>query len=125
MREKTIKINKHIFNACQYSVNIDDDSDLRIMNFISPLLQIPHDRDVYKVAIDLKYHDLTKGKYWISFSIGEKDFSKGIRNYDALYHVLSFEVKYMKKEGRIEYTTWSKNWGAITHSARFVDVKIL
>lgn len=123
--ELTIKINKHIFNACQYSVNIDDDSDLRIMNFISPLLQIPHDRDVYKVAIDLKYHDLTKGKYWISFSIGEKDFSKGIRNYDALYHVLSFEVKYMKKEGRIEYTTWSKNWGAITHSARFVDVKIL
>lgn len=122
--ELNIKVNKPIYDKCQYSVNIDDDSDERIMNYISPMIAIPKDRDSYKVKLKVKHHDLTKRKYWISFSIGEKDFSRGIKNYDALHHVLSFEVKYMRREGEIEYTTWSKNWGAIMHTKDFVDVEI-
>ena len=122
--ELNIKINKPIYDTCQYSVNIDDDSDERILNFISSPIEIPRDRDTYKVVLNVRHHDLTKRKYWISFSIGEKDFSKGIRNYDALHHVLSFEVKYMYREGLVEYTTWSKQWGAIIHRDDFIKVSI-
>lgn len=119
-----IKVNKRMYNTCQYSVNIDDDTGIRIINFISNPIAIPKDKDIYKVAITVKHHDLTKRKYWIGFSIGEKDFSRGIRNYDSLNHVLSFEVKYINRKKELEYTTWSKNWGAIIHTDGFINVTV-
>lgn len=122
--ELEIKVNKRVYDTCQYSVNIDDDIDQRILNFISNPIAIPTDKEIYKVAIIVKHHDLTKRKYWISFSIGEKDFSKGIRNYDSLHHVLSFEVKYINRKKELEYTTWSKNWGPIIHTDGFIDVTV-
>lgn len=122
--ELVIKVNKSVYDVCQYSVNIDDDSDQRIINYISNPIKIPKGKDIYKVSITIKHHDLTKRKYWISFSIGEKDFSRGIRNYDALYHVLSFEVKYIKRKNELEYTTWSKSWGSIIHTDGFIDISV-
>lgn len=123
--ELEIKVNKRVYDVCQYSVNIDDDSDQRLINFISKPIAIPKEKDIYKVSITIKHHDLTKRKYWISFSIGEKDFSRGIRNYDALHHVLSFEVKYINRKNELEYTTWSKNWGPIIHTDGFIDISVL
>ena len=122
--ELNIRVNKPIYEKCQYSVNIDDDSDERILNYISEPIAVPKKEGMYKVVINVKHHDLTKRRYWISFGLGEKDFSKGIRNYDALHHVLSFEVKYLSREGLKEYSTWSKNWGAIIHKGDFMDVSI-
>ena len=122
--ELNIKVNKPSFKQCQYSVNFDDDSDVRILNFISTLKPIPENCSQYKVALKVKHHNLTKRKYWVSFSIGEKDFSRGIKNYDSVHHVLSFEVKYLKREGMLEYATWSKAWGLIIHDENFMEIDI-
>jgi len=122
--EIELRMKKHFGSAtqCRYSVNIFDFSDTRILGYVTENVQIPQDRETFKVRISLKNHSLTCRKYKMSLNVGYKEMDGNITNFDVVSSgVLSFEVKYInKKEGR-EYLSWNPAWGAIIHFENFSE----
>ena len=56
---------------------------------------ISNSPDKFIIRISLSNHNLAKGRYNVSFNIGLKDITKGLRDYDLIYNVLCFEVAYI------------------------------
>ena len=111
---------------CRYSINIFDDTDTRIVGYVSEDVPIPQDREIFKVHCLLKNHSLTKRRYKMSLNVGYKDFSSNVRNFDVVKNgVLSFEIKYLNKKLRTEYFRWDPNWGAVIHQGRNMQVEVI
>ena len=111
---------------CRYSVNIFDFEDNRILGYVSERIDVPQDKEFYKIRLKLSNHSLTARKYKISLNVGHKEFGDVVENFDVVCSgVLSFEVKYQNKQKGIEYLNWDRNWGAIIHQEKFIDAKII
>lgn len=123
--ELTLKVNEKSRKETQYCVNIFDSSDQRVSGFYSNPIRIPQDKDVFKVLITLKHHDLFAGRYMVQFIVGQRDFSNAIRNYDATKPLLAFEVKYVREKTKEEFSineTWLKG---INHNGDLISVSVV
>lgn len=123
--EILMKRNTSRLKECQYSVIITDTSDLRVLNIISKLTKIPQNVENFKVRLKINHHGLPKGKYRISIAAGLKNFSKANINYDVATDLLSFEIKYVDVESRMEYSAWDKTWGMILHNQECIESHIV
>lgn len=123
-----MRLKKHFGSAkkCKYSINIFDFSDTRILGYVTNDLDIPQDKDEYKVRITLENHSLTARRYKVSLNVGYKEFGGDVHNFDVVRSgVLSFEVKYINKRQHIEYLNWNPNWGAIIHQGKFCNATLV
>lgn len=93
-----IKKNSNSNKFCQYTIFIYDDSDSRIETFYTEPLPIPTERDIFSVTLSLKNHNLYGGAYKIRATVGIRDYSRAVTNYDATNDILSFIVKYSDRE---------------------------
>lgn len=123
--ELTMKRNTNRKNECQYSVIITDVTDVKIMNVVSNMEQIPQDKSVYKVHIYVYQHGLPKGRYKINMAVGLKNFGGALSNYDVAYDLLSFEIKYLHKNTQIEYASWDRSWGIVLHNQECITTEII
>jgi len=124
--ELKIKRNNKILKKCQYSVVFANTADVVVLTYISDYMDIPQDKDVYIARIKLENHGLPKGKYKVGFNIGVKDYSEVTQHYDTLScGILSFEVKYLKKQTRAEYLNWNKDACCILHDKEQINVTCL
>lgn len=126
--EIELTLQKHYGHVkdCRYSVNIFDFENNRILGYISERLQVPQDKEFYKVHLSLSNHSLTARKYKLSLNVGYKEFGGFVENFDVIKSgVLTFEVKYINKQKGIEYLNWDRSWGAIIHQEKFVDVELI
>ena len=122
----TIRRNYKTLKKCQYSVVFSNSADVPILTYISDFINIPQDKDVYTVKIMLEKHGLPKGKYKVGFNIGVKDYSEVTQHYDTLScGTLTMEVKYLKKENRIEYLNWTNNACCVLHDKELINVCLL
>lgn len=121
--ELVIRRNSLSLEKCQYSVVIKDSMDISPVSYISELLPIPHDSDIYKVRIQLHHHGLPKGVYKIGFNVGIKSYGDGTQHYDILpCGVLSFEVKYVHQAAQQEYLNWRKGACFVLHDKELIDI---
>ena len=110
---------------CKYSVNVWDETDSRIVGYVTDDLPVPDSKE-YKVHITLTNHSLTARRYKLSFTVGYKDFGSNMRSFDIVEKgALSFEVKYMRQEDKIEYSHWDRNWGAVIHQGCNISAEIV
>jgi len=110
---------------CQYSVVISDSLDLKVLNVVSKLTEIPQDTGLFKVKLKISEHGLPKGKYGISIAVGKKNFVETNINYDVAMNLLSFEIKYVDGANKIEYGVWNSNWGMVLHNQECIETSIV
>lgn len=123
--EFTLKRHFGKMEKCKYSVNIWDESDSRIIGYVTDDLPIPN-RDEYKIRIVLFNHSLTARRYKLSFTVGYRDFGSNLRNFDCIEKgALSFEIKYLRQRDKIEYSRWDRSWGAVIHQGCNISAKIV
>lgn len=123
--ELLMKRNTSRIKECQYSVVITDISDLKVLNIVSKLTEIPQDIDVFKVKIKITEHGLPKGIYTINIAVGRKNYEEANVNYDVAMNLLSFEIKYVDVISKKEYGTWNKSWGIILHNQECIETSIV
>ena len=122
--ELTLKRNVKTVNKCQVGFLFADEEDRRVGTFTSELFDVP-DKEIFKVKVSLKNHNLGKGKYSMTFNVGLKDLENGSRDYDVVKDVIRFEVLYQYYDIKKEYLLWSKDWGNSCYDYRNSLIEIL
>ncbi|MCK9156958.1 MAG: ABC transporter ATP-binding protein [Paludibacteraceae bacterium] len=107
-----LKIRKNKFSVkfANLGMHVVDSADVCDVTYSSPIIDIP-DKDVFDISLKLKNHNLSVGNYFVNFSIGMKDVSSGIKNYDVIHNVLSFSVVYRDVLTKTPFVLWMKGWG--------------
>ena len=77
-------------------------------------------KDSFVVRLDLKSHNLARGKYYLSFNVGLKTDEYGFMDYDVVYNTVLFEVKYINKKSEKPIVLWREQWG----NCNFIDGEI-
>lgn len=120
-----IRCNSHWAKKCCYTLYIHDAEGRSIVHYVTELLDVPQDRDEYDVRLHVRNHGLTKGVYIMKMEMGIKDFSMGITNYDIIERAMLFEVKYITKAERKEYSYWHRSWGGyVSHYQKDIAAEI-
>ncbi len=126
--EIELLLKKHYGSAtkCKYSVNVFDETDSRIIGYVSKDLPIPPNQNTFKVHLTLTNHSLTQRRYKMSLNVGYKDFGSNVQNFDVIKSgVLSFEIKYINKQSGVEYSSWDRNWGAVIHQGCNIEAHVI
>ncbi|MCQ2109730.1 MAG: polysaccharide ABC transporter ATP-binding protein [Fibrobacter sp.] len=110
--ELIVQQNNRKKEYCQYTILFYDDAGNRVECFYTNLLHIPN-KDTYTTKIIIKNHNLYQGTYTIRATLGIRDFSTAVTNYDATADILAFTVKYLSKNKKCEYSTNSKWYKSI------------
>lgn len=110
--ELDIKKNKPTLQNFTIEMMIDNIEENRVGSFISHVLKTPY-KDNFKLELEINNHNLARGTYFLNFNIGYKAGEYGYIDYDIVYDMLSFEVKYSNKEKKNPILTWRDGWGNI------------
>ena len=105
-----IRCNNHWVTKCCYSVFFHDSEGRCIIQYVTEMMDVPKDRDEFDLHLHVKDHRLAKGKYMTKIEMGIKDFSSGITCYDIIDYAIPFEVKYITRKEKKEYSFWQRNW---------------
>lgn len=110
--ELEVKRNESSVNDFTVEMMVDNIEEKRIGSFISPVKQISS-MNQFKLRIVVNHHNLSRGTYSLSFNIGMKAGEYGYMDYDIVYEMLSFEVKYITCQKKDLIQTWRDGWGNI------------
>ncbi len=114
-----LRRNNSVMKKMNIALHIKNQSDVCVGTVISPLYDIP--QGVKDFGFDMKIlgHNLVKGHYSISLSVGLKDIDSGIRDYDVIHNSLSFSVDCESHVNNKNYAIWLSCFG----SHKFQDVE--
>ena len=115
-----LKINDSSIKKFTIGLMINNSELSRVGSYVSPVFQVPQNKDYFTVTIALKNHNLAKGKYSIGLNIGLKEINHGLRDYDVIHNVVFFEITNIK-EG-VPIVLWQKQWGNTNY--RDADITI-
>ncbi len=122
--ELLLKKNFGSYKVAQYSVFIYDEADVRIETFFSNPIEIPQDKDEYIVRLKMRELGLFRGRYKLRFSVGQRDYSSYVMNFDATTDVLSFEIKYLKRNPLVEYASDSQWFRGIHRGGKYIECEV-
>ena len=92
---------------------IEDIEEKNVGSFISQVYNVP-DKEQFKVILSVSDHNLARGRYSLNFNIGLKDDNEyGFKDYDVVYDMLSFEVKYIDHLTKKPIQVWRDEWGVL------------
>lgn len=114
VRKKDPKVKKFTMEMM-----VDTIAESRIGSFISKVYEVP-EKDSFIVRLDLKSHNLARGKYYLSFNVGLKTDDYGFMDYDVVYNTVLFEVKYINRKSEKPIVLWREQWG----NCNFIDGEI-
>ena len=111
--EFEIELRKNVdAQSVSMEIMINDQKDMRIGSYLSPLLdisQIPKDRVFYwRAKVE---HNLARGKYHVCFNVGLKSIQEGIRDYDVVHNVLAFSVDRADEKTISPFVYWPARCG--------------
>lgn len=111
--EVTIKRNVAKIREAQCTVIIKDLSDKRFATFVSPLITLPSEGNLFKVKLCVHNHNLARRRYKLQFDLGLKDYAMGNQNYDGIADFMSFQITHVTKNPPLMYGAWDSNYGYI------------
>jgi len=125
--ELTIAKKFGLIGKFQVTANIFDETDLMVVSYVSREIDVPIDRDSFKVRVSLTNHSLTMRRYKIGFAIGKRDWQTGIKNYDliAASYGLSFQILFPKKTERVEYANCYRGMAATIHQGYNIEAELV
>lgn len=72
------------------------------------------EEETITAKLSLHNHQLSKGKYYLNFSIGIGDEIVGIKDFDIIVKVIRFEIAYSASDNERMIGFWDVNrWGSI------------
>ena len=118
-----IKVNNPNVKKYSLSIMINNQEDSRVGTYVSPIFDVVlQGKEFINLSAILKYHQLAKGNYSVSFNIGIKDLSLGLRDYDLVWDVLHLQVEYQTFCGKEPISLWYKQWGNINF--QYADIEL-
>lgn len=111
--EFLIKRNDKSIKECQFGILARNETDDLIWACYSSLLQLPKDKDRFKIKIKIPKHNTPKGRYKLNFNISKYDYNAVIRDIDIIYEALSFEVNYIDLDHKLPFTMWPFKKGCV------------
>ena len=116
MRRNERNIDKFTLEMMVYDV-----MGKRVGAYISPVTPCG-DNDEMTAVIGLRNHNLAKGKYYLGFNVGLKTDKYEFVDYDIVFDVLSFNVKYLDRDRQEEIKLWRDDWGSIQFQDGFIQI---
>ena len=118
-----IKVNNPNVKKYSLSIMINNQEDSRVGTYVSPIFDVVlQGKEFIKLSAILKHHQLARGNYSVSFNIGIKDLSLGLRDYDLVWDVLHLQVEYQTFCGKEPIALWQKQWGNINF--QYADIEL-
>jgi lipopolysaccharide transport system ATP-binding protein len=115
-----IKINKWVpdFRVAGSIFNTDE---IKVGTFFTNVKNLETSYGNLSLELSLVNHNLSKGTYYFSFSVGKGDEEYGNIEFDIVYDVLTFEITH-KNNITDPINKWPRDWGNISFQA---DLKLL
>jgi lipopolysaccharide transport system ATP-binding protein len=104
---------KSSFNKFRIALSIFTLDDVCVGTFFSDDLLSIKAGETKKVNICLKNHQLSKGQYYFSLSVGIGNEVEGIRDFDIVEQTLFFEIAYKDTNHEEVIALWHSQWGNI------------
>lgn len=104
-----IKVNDTTIKKFTVGLMIDNSEEIRVGSYVSPVFEVPNNRNVFDVHIKLRHHNLARGTYHVGFNIGHKEIEYGLRDYDVVHPVLTMDV--VNVTAATPIVLWQKQWG--------------
>ena len=111
--QMTVKRNKRSIKQAQFGIFINNTADVTVNACYTHPVDLPDSTDVFVVDVHLPHHHLTKGIYKIDMNISKFDYTANARDYDLVFGVLSFEVKYLDAAHTLPFSVWARNLGNV------------
>ena len=103
---------------CRMDVGIDDYMDAPLASYNSEYFFPIKKGEIKELECTIKNPGLYFGRYSIAASVGEGSSLKGgMRNYDVVHHVLSFEIDRLHKGDKQTFVNWDRSFGTIRLNA--------
>lgn len=111
--ELEVKRNNSSIKKFTLEMMIEDIEEKNVGSYISSIHEVPQ-KDIFKVRLSIPNHNLARGKYSLNFNIGLKDDNEyGFKDYDVVYDMLMFEVKYIDHLTKRPIQVWRDEWGVL------------
>ena len=119
-----VKMRRNERNISRFTLEmmVYDVMGKRVGAYISPVMECG-DRDEITAVIGLSQHNLAKGKYYLGFNVGLKTDEYEFTDYDIVFDVLSFNVKYLSSDRKDEIKLWRDDWGSIQFQNGFLRIE--
>ena len=114
-----IKNNDATIKKFTIGLMIDNNEEMRVGSYVSPVYEVPAGRTEFDVHIKLAHHNLARGTYRVGFNIGHKELAYGLRDYDVVHPVLMMNV--VNSTANTPIVLWQKQWG----STNYHDAEII
>ena len=116
----SVKVNIPVIKRFTIGLMINNSEGNRVGTYASPIFNVPQGRDRFNVTITLKNHNLAKGKYSVGLNIGLKEMESGLRDYDVIHDVVSFEITDIRKG--VPIALWQKQWGNTNYRDAIIKI---
>ena len=111
--ELEIKRNSKSVKHFTIEMMIEDIEEKNVGSYISSVYEVPQ-KEFFKIRLTVFDHNLARGKYSLNFNIGLKDDNEyGFKDYDVVYDMLLFEVKYIDRLSKRPIQVWRDEWGVL------------
>ena len=94
----------------------------RVGAYISPVVSCG-DKDEITAVIGLTQNNLSKGKYYLGFNVCMKTEQFEFMDYDIVFNVLSFCIKYSSPAKDNEIKLWRSGWGSIQFQEGYIEIE--
>ena len=123
--EVEIEVKRHNTSIKKFTIEmmIEDIEDKNVGSYISQVHDVPQ-KEIFKIRLSVPHHNLARGKYSLNFNIGLKDENEfGFKDYDVVYDMLLFEVKYIDHLTKRPIQVWRDEWGVVHYQKGIVSVE--
>ena len=120
--ELKIKRNNASIKKFTLEMMIEDIEEKNVGSYISSVYEVPQ-KEIFKLRLSVSDHNLARGKYSLNFNIGLKDDNEyGFKDYDVVYDMLLFEVKYIDKQSKRPIQVWRDEWGVLHLQKGYIEI---
>lgn len=105
-----------IINKCRVSGSIFTEDSSRVGVFFSDDIQGLSVGEEASYLIEISHHNLAKGNYYLSLSLGNGDETTGNVEYDIVYEAIGFNIAY-KFDLATPIVKWNSDFGNICFQA--------
>jgi lipopolysaccharide transport system ATP-binding protein len=106
-----VKVNDTKVDKFTIGLHFTNIEDRCVGTFVSSIYKVPTNKTTFEIKLEVRNHNLSRGRYSTSFNIGLKDLETGLRDYDVLRDIINFEVTDFTRGKPI--SLWFNAWGNI------------
>jgi hypothetical protein len=109
--ELLLRKNKDI-DSFSLEMFLENNYNVTVGSYISKFISTKSLPPEFRLRLTLSDHNLSRGIYSIGFNVGLKDLSVGLKDFDLVYNVLNFEIRYSDYLSKSPIVLWRDEWGS-------------